>query len=89
MNPVRREPAVAVGLVTAFLGVLLVYGVLDEKQAAAWGAFLFALIPVVQGVVTRFFVMPVAVVKEAGYDPACVNERADDPNVKPFQKPKR
>lgn len=89
MNPVRREPAVAVGLVTAFLGVLLVYGVLDEKQAAAWGTFLLALIPVVQGIVTRFFVMPTATVKDAGYDPDCIAERADDPDVAPFKGPGR
>lgn len=82
---VRREPALILGVVSSALALLVMYGVLDEKQAAGWGAFITALvtalIPLVQAVVTRQFVMPVDTIKEAGLDPAVVLDRARDPET--------
>lgn len=80
-NPIRREPALLAGLVTALLGVLLVYKVLDERQAAAWGALAMASLPLVQGLVTRWLVIPTETVRQAGIDPDTIKRNAADPTI--------
>lgn len=80
----NREPALVLGLVAAVIGVLLVYGIVDEKQATAWSAFAAAVIPIAQAVVTRHLVVPVSKVRDAGLEPSQLTAVADDPNKKLF-----
>lgn len=88
MSLIRKEPAMVAGFVTAVVGLLVVYGILDERQAAAWTAVLVVVggSPIVQGLVTRFLVFSPNTLEEAGFDPKEVQERADDPQVQPKRK---
>ena len=89
MNTIKKEPALFAGAVAAALSLLVLYGVLDAEKAAGWQAFALALIPVGQMLAswfTRQKVMPVATVKEAGYDPDEVKERAGDPEIRAFKE---
>lgn len=58
MSLIRKEPAMVAGFVTAIVALLVVYGILDERQAAAWTAVLVVVggSPIVQGFITRFLV---------------------------------
>lgn len=65
----KHEPAALIGLITAALALLVVYGVLDLQKAGAWEAVLIAAVPLAQGLVTRFFVWcPRSVEKAVGAD---------------------
>lgn len=82
----NKEPALLVGIFTAVLSLLVVFGVLDEKQSAAVLAVIVAAAPILQGIVTRQFVFSPHTIKEAGLNPEDVVERAQDPAVVPYRK---
>lgn len=72
----KKEPALIIGFITAILSLLIIYGVLDAEQAAAWGAVVAALIPLAQALITRSFVFSPNTIEDAGHDPENVAERA-------------
>lgn len=84
MKSLQREPAAAAGIVAALLSVALVYGIVTTEQATAWSglaAVLVPLIPLAQARWTRRRVFSPDTIREAGYDPAAVQRRADDPRI--------
>lgn len=88
----KREPALTAGAIgTAVVALLLAYRVVNAEQALAWSTLLTmaltALVPLAQALYTRWKVMPVHTIKEAGLDPEQVNRAADDPAVQPFKEP--
>ncbi len=58
----KREPAVIIGIIAAFIGggfvALGSAGYLDASTVATISAALAFGLPIVQGIVTRFFVSP-------------------------------
>lgn len=83
---IRQEPALLTGAVTAAIGLLFVYGLLDERQASAWTQMLVALLPILSGAVTRFLVFAPRTLEKAGLHPSEVQERAKDPEVRDVGK---
>lgn len=52
----KREPSAIIGLITAILSLLVLRGILGLEEAGAWSAIAMAAVPLLQGLVTRFFV---------------------------------
>lgn len=72
----KKEPALIIGFITAILSLLIIYGVLNAEQAAAWGAVVAALIPLAQGLITRRFVFSENTIEKAGIAPEEIVEQA-------------
>ena len=83
---IRSEPSLLIGLLTAVVALLVVYRVLDEQQAQAWQTLLFALLPLLQALVTRQLVFAPRTIEKAGINPAEVERRAEDPDIPPYRK---
>jgi hypothetical protein len=77
----QREPALFAGVVGAAVALAMAYGIVNEVQGAAWAAFLIALIPLATAWWTRHRVMPVDTIRDAGFNPERVKDRAEDPAV--------
>jgi hypothetical protein len=73
---VSREPAMAVGVVSAGMALLVSYGVLSGERATLWGTLLTVLLPIVQGWVTRHFVVSVSKIHAAGLSTQIISHRA-------------
>ena len=62
MSILKREPAVVIGVVVAFLiggfNALGDQGILDPATVASIAGILLFGLPIIQGIVTRFFVSP-------------------------------
>lgn len=80
MNP-KSEPAMVAGI-AAVVGLLVAHGIINQMQGGAWAAFGAAVvIPLLQAWWTRHHVMPVDTIRDAGFDPERVKNRAADPGV--------
>lgn len=82
-SPLQTEPAVTVATgVSALMALLVYYGVLDVQGAGVWTTFgIVVIIPFLQALITRMHVFSENTIRDAGLDPAAVEERASDPQI--------
>jgi uncharacterized membrane protein YhiD involved in acid resistance len=83
MNPLKTEPSLTFGAsVAAVMGLLVYYRVLTIEGAGVWTTFLLAVgAPLAQAVITRSQVFSSNTIREAGFDPQAVKDRAADASI--------
>lgn len=79
---IRREPAMAAGIVGAATALAVSYGLLTAERASLWGTLLLAALPLLQAWWTRQRVMPVSKIEDAGLHPDTITHRAQVANGK-------
>jgi hypothetical protein len=75
-----REPALWIASASALLALLVGYGILDLERADLWKGLLVAVVPLLQGWLTRSQVMPVEKLRDAGLSPELVDQVSNSPN---------